>query len=148
MSGESRNTRSFDDRLDWAIRTYFSNRQKDVADAKQIIADALQSGEVAGEPDPVDLVNEYLLGRRNQAYLTVRAWTLQILRDPGRIGTMSTGERLTMALMFERVDWLRGDTFAGAAQRAGMDLVNAIVRVESDLRLVHSIKVRHEPLSA
>lgn len=128
------NAHSFDDELDWAIRTYFSYRPGDVADAKQVIAKAIGIGETVGDRRPIDLVNACLLGNRSQHYLTVRAWALQILRDPARIGTMSTGERLTMAIMFERTDWLRGESYAGAAQRVGMGLIRAIVEVEGDLR--------------
>ena len=129
--------RSLDDELDWAIRSYFSNRPEDVADAKEIIAEKVQFVGVVSRPEAIDLVNQHLLGSRNQDYLSVRAWALQVLRNPGRICTMSTGERLAMALMFERPEWLRGDSYAGAAQRVGAGLVRAIVEVEADLRWMH-----------
>lgn len=130
----TRTPRSFDDELDWAVRTYFGHRPEDIADAKRIIAEKIESGEAAGHYDAIDLVNQHLLGNRSRDYLSIRAWAIAVLRDPGRIGTMSTGERLAMALMFERPEWLRGDSYAGAAERVGPGLVRAIVQVEADLR--------------
>jgi hypothetical protein len=49
---------------------------------------------------------------------------------------LNKGERLTMALLFERSDWLLGETYASAAKRVGPERVNAVVMVEDDLRLL------------
>lgn len=131
---QSSSKQSFELALDRAIRRYYSHRPKDVEEARRVVVEAIQAGAISPERDPIDLVNECLLGNRDHEYLTVRNLALQILRDPLRIGTMSTGERLAMALLFERPEWLREDSYAWAAQRVRVGWVCAIVNVENDFR--------------
>lgn len=122
------------DALERAIKCFYSHRPEDTEGAKQFIEGAILAGKVKADDHPTDIVNILLLGAREGEYLTVRSLALQLLRNPGRIGTTSAGETLAGALLFAREDWLGSHTWASAAQRVGQAWLKAIVEVEEDFK--------------
>jgi len=131
--------------LERVLARYYSHRKDDILHVMKAFQDAIKAGEIRKNQHPLDLVNEHLFGVRGDAYLTVRALALEILRNPRRIGTTSTGETLAMALLFDRKDWLGDDTWAYAAKRVGVEWLNAIVQIEQDFHWMRPpIKVKKE----
>ena len=126
----------FDSRLGRTLMQYYSDRPADIAEGKRIINENIAAGDASSASSPLDLVNNLLLGCSDQHYLAVRALALRVRRHPTAIGDLNKGERLTMALLFERSDWLLGETYASAAERVGPERVSAVVMVEDDLRLL------------
>ena len=124
--------RASEEALDRALKRYYSHRHDDIVAAKQFIAEEIAAGKVQADRCAYDIVNIVLFSGQDDAYFTVRALALEILRNPARIRTTSTGETLAAALLFGRKAWLGQDTWAYAARRVGADWLEAIVRVERD----------------
>jgi hypothetical protein len=102
-----------------AVARYYSHREADIAEATEFIEETIKLGKVDPSERPIDIINVLLLGARHDAYCTVHALALEILRNPERIRTTSTGEGFAAALIFNRDDWFGAYTWAAAAERVG-----------------------------
>ena len=125
---------TFEIGIEGAIKRYYSHRPADLDEAKAAISAAIAAGKVAISDHAYDIVNVCLFGVEDDSYLTVRALALEILRDPQRFRTTSTGEGFAAALLFGRRDWLGSATWAYAAKRVGAEWLNAICKVEDDFK--------------
>ena len=113
---------------------YYSHRTEDIQEIVDIVGEAASAGRIGPNEGLVDATKRMLFDGRRDAYFQVRALALEVLRDPRRFNTTSTGEGLALALLFDRKDWLDGDTWAYAAYRVGRDWLEAIVQVEQDFK--------------
>jgi hypothetical protein len=125
---------NFEIGIERAIKRYYSHRPADIDEAKAAIKSAIAAGKVSISHSAYDIVNVCLFGVEDDSYLTVRALALEILRNPQRFGTTSTGEGFAAALLFGRRDWLGSATWAYAAKRVGPEWLNAICKVEDDFK--------------
>jgi hypothetical protein len=147
MSTAVRPDHTFEIGIERAIKRYYSHRPADLDEAKAAISAAIAAGKVAISDHAYDIVNVCLFGVEDDSYLTVRALALEILRNPQRIGTTSTGEGFAAALLFGRRDWLGSATWAYAAKRVGPEWLNAICKVEDDFKWLQppiDLKETHE----
>lgn len=119
---------TFEIGIERAIKRYYSHRPADLDQAKAAINAAIAAGKASINDAPYDIVNVCLFGVEDDSYLTVRALALEILRDPQRFRTTSTGEGFAAALLFGRRDWLGSATWAYAAKRVGAEWLNAICK--------------------